>query len=129
MNAVEDQARTVFLAALVVAPEEWPALLDETCGDNAEVRKRVEQLLNDHQAMGRIHGRRGEGPDATVGGTPLAEGPGTTIGPYKLLEKIGEGGMGEVWMAEQREPMQRNVALKIIKAGMDTRQVIARFEA
>ena len=55
--------------------------------------------------------------------------PAPLIGPYKLLERIGEGGMGEVWMAEQRQPMQRKVALKIIKAGMDTRQVIARFEA
>ncbi len=54
---------------------------------------------------------------------PPAEFPGTTIGPYKLLEQIGEGGMGEVWMAEQRQPIQRRVALKIIKAGMDTTAV------
>ena len=61
--------------------------------------------------------------------SPITEGPGTVIGPYKLLQQIGEGGMGVVFMAEQTEPLQRTVALKIIKPGMDTRQVIARFEA
>ena len=61
--------------------------------------------------------------------TPITEQPGTVIGPYKLLQQIGEGGMGVVFMAEQTEPIQRTVALKIIKPGMDTRQVIARFEA
>ena len=60
---------------------------------------------------------------------PIAESAGTVIGPYKLLQQIGEGGMGVVFMAEQTEPVQRTVALKIIKPGMDTRQVIARFEA
>ena len=68
--------------------------------------------------------------DTTVApATALAEGPGTTIGRYKLLQKIGEGGFGAVYMAEQEEPVRRKVALKIIKLGMDTRQVIARFEA
>ena len=61
--------------------------------------------------------------------SPPAEHPGTLIGPYKLLEQIGEGGMGVVYMAEQQTPVRRRVALKIIKPGMDTRQVIARFEA
>ena len=60
---------------------------------------------------------------------PIAERPGTQIGPYKLLEEIGEGGMGVVYMAQQQEPVRRKVALKIIKPGMDTREVIARFEA
>src|SRR5688572_19228644 len=60
---------------------------------------------------------------------PIAERPGTIIGPYKLLEQIGEGGMGVVFLAEQQKPVKRRVALKVIKPGMDTRQVIARFEA
>ena len=60
---------------------------------------------------------------------PVTEQPGDSIGPYKLLQQIGEGGMGVVYMAEQTEPVERRVALKIIKPGMDTRQVIARFEA
>src|SRR5208282_155475 len=68
------------------------------------------------------------GPVPTVD-QRLPEGPGTHIGPYKLLQKIGEGGMGVVYMAEQEEPVRRKVALKIIKPGMDTAQVIARFEA
>src|SRR5208337_38332 len=58
-----------------------------------------------------------------------AKGPGSRIGPYKLLQQIGEGGMGTVYMAEQAEPVRRRVALKVIKPGMDTRQVVARFEA
>jgi serine/threonine protein kinase/WD40 repeat protein len=129
MNAIEDDARTIFLAALEVPADEWPALLDKTCGENSELRMRVDQLLCSHQALGSIHTRRTTGPGFTADTPPLAERPGTLIGPYKLLERIGEGGMGEVWMAEQRQPMQRRVALKIIKAGMDTRSVVARFEA
>ena len=70
------------------------------------------------------------GPFApTVDAPAPAEGPGTVIGPYKLLEKIGEGGFGIVYMAAQTEPVRRKVALKILKPGMDTRQVVARFEA
>src|SRR5207237_2439612 len=67
--------------------------------------------------------------DEAVAAVPLRERPGTVIGPYKLLQQIGEGGMGTVFMAEQTQPVQRKVALKVIKAGMDSRQVIARFEA
>ncbi len=67
-------------------------------------------------------------PDVTADRGVIGEQPGTRIGPYKLLQEIGEGGMGIVYMAEQTEPVERRVALKIIKPGMDTRQVIARFE-
>src|SRR5207248_4411968 len=65
----------------------------------------------------------------TVDAPPLVERPGTVIGPYRLMEQIGEGGMGLVFVAEQEEPVRRKVALKVIKPGMDSRQVIARFEA
>src|SRR5439155_9184953 len=64
--------------------------------------------------------------DVTIAGSGAASG---TIGPYRLLERLGEGGMGDVWLAEQMRPIHRRVALKVIKAGMDSRQVIARFEA
>ncbi len=68
-------------------------------------------------------------PDVPTQPRPITEGPGSRIGPYKLLQKIGEGGMGTVYMAEQEKPVRRRVALKIIKPGMDTDQVVARFEA
>src|SRR4051794_27253432 len=123
-----DRVRSIFLAAIEEYPaERWPAFLDGVCGD-AKLRIRVEHLLEAHQALGSIHVR--PTPEATATpGQRSADGPGSVIGPYKLLEPIGEGGMGTVYMAEQEQPVRRKVALKIIKAGMDTAQVIARFEA
>ena len=128
MTQLEEQARTVFLAALERAPEQWPAFLDEACAGNAELRARVEQLLHGHEALGSIHGGGAEPLAATLD-QPSHEAPGAMIGPYKLLQQIGEGGMGVVYTAEQTHPVQRQVALKIIKPGMDSRQVLARFEA
>jgi serine/threonine protein kinase/Flp pilus assembly protein TadD len=128
MTMIEDQARALFLAALERGPDQWPAFLDEACGGHAGVRARVEELLRAHQALGSIHAGRGGGPAATVD-LALAERPGTVVGPYKLLEQIGEGGFGVVFLAEQTQPVRRKVALKVLKAGMDTRQVVARFEA
>ncbi len=125
MTALEDQARSLFLAALEQEPGQWPTLLDRGCGDNAELRERVEQLLHAHQAMGSIRGA--DAPVTTF--EPLTERPGTVIGPYKLLEQIGEGGFGVVFMAEQIRPVRRKVALKVLKPGMQTRLVVARFEA
>src|SRR5262245_47181954 len=124
MTAIEDRARSVFLAALERPPDQWPAFLDEACGENSELRARIEQLLDAHQSLGSILGTA-----ATIHKTPIAEGPGAVIGPYKLLQHIGEGGMGTVWMAQQAGPVKRGVALKLIKAGMDSKQVITRFEA
>src|SRR5947208_1788974 len=109
MTAIEHQARLLFLAALERGPDQWPAFLDEACGGNTRVRARVQELLRAHQAMGSIHAARCVGPAATVD-LALAEQPGTVIGPYKLLQQIGEGGMGTVYLAEQSQPIQRQVA-------------------
>src|SRR5690349_1816164 len=111
MIAIEDQARSIFLVALERAPDHWPTFLGEACGDNAELRARVDQLLHAHQAMGSIHRGGADAPVATVD-DPVRERPGTVIGPYKLLEQIGEGGMGLVFVAEQQQPIKRRVALK-----------------
>jgi serine/threonine protein kinase len=127
MAAIEDQARSIFLAALERPADQWSGLLDEACGDNADLRARADQLLDAHRALGSIDG--GGPRDATVDDPPAAERPGAAVGPYKLLEPIGEGGFGVVFMAEQTRPVRRKVALKLIKPGMDTRQVVARFEA
>ena len=112
-------------------PEARAAYLDRACGGDAELRRRVEALLDAHDRGGRASSSRPalDADRRPVDQPPAAEGPGTVIGPYKLLEQIGEGGMGVVFMAEQTQPVRRKVALKVIKPGMDTRQVIARFEA
>src|SRR5579884_3908047 len=123
------------------------AFLDEACANQPEVRARLEKLLEAHDAPVSLFNKpavemdttlepaasssRGSGidEDSSFSSAPPAEKPGTRIGPYKLLQQIGEGGMGVVWMAEQTQPVQRKVALKVIKPGMDSRQVITRFEA
>src|SRR5207249_5074330 len=98
------------------------------CAGNEGLRKRVEALLHAHDAAASFLQPAPSAQARTADAQP-SERPGTLIGPYKLLQQIGEGGMGVVYMAEQQEPVRRNVALKIIKPGMDSRQVIARFEA
>jgi WD40 repeat protein/serine/threonine protein kinase len=106
------------------------AFLERACHGDAALRAHVEALLQAHQQVGgflRGHSAP-SGPVATVD-EPLTERPGTVIGPYTLREQIGEGGMGLVFVAEQQQPVRRKVALKVIKPGMDSRQVIARFEA
>ena len=120
---------SIYLAAIEISSDEQrSAYLDQVCGDDAELRARVGRLLAAQSKVGSFL----EAPAPEFNPTidqPIAEGPGTVIGPYKLLQKIGEGGFGVVYMADQMEPVKRRVALKIIKPGMDTRQVIARFEA
>src|SRR4051812_13098037 len=116
MTAIEDQARSLFLAALEREPDQWPAFLDEAC--DGAVRARVEELLSAHRAMGSIHAGRGGGLAATVD-LAVAERPGAAVGAYRLLEQIGEGGFGVVFLAEQSQPVRRRVALKVLKAGMD----------
>ena len=118
---------SIFAEALEKrSPEERAAFLDGACGPDAALRARVENLLKSHEHSGSFLRKP---LAATVDEPPLTERPGTVIGPYKLLQQIGEGGMGTVFMAEQTEPVRRMVALKIIKPGMDSKQVIARFEA
>jgi serine/threonine-protein kinase len=104
------------------------AFLEEACADNADLRRRLHKLIADHFKAGHFLEEPLIAAAATLN-RPVAECPGTMVGRYKLLEEIGEGGMGVVYLAEQQEPVRREVALKIIKPGMNTRQVIARFEA
>ncbi|MHC4211750.1 MAG: protein kinase domain-containing protein [Planctomycetota bacterium] len=120
----------IYNAALKKQSEkERSDYLDAVCGNNNPVRDRVEALLKAHHEAGDFLEVGDVGLDVTVEGRPVLEGPGTKIGRYKLLELIGQGGMGLVYLAQQQEPVRRQVALKIIKPGMDSRQVIARFEA
>jgi serine/threonine protein kinase/tetratricopeptide (TPR) repeat protein len=116
------------------------AFLDQACADQPELRARLDKLLEAHDAPASLLNKpaveAATSDEVSAGrwidpGGSLSpsEGPGTRIGSYKLLQQIGEGGMGVVYMAEQEQPVRRKVALKIIKPGMDSRQVIARFEA
>ena len=129
-------AKEIFLNAVEIAsPAERAALLDEACRGNPELRRRVEALLQAHERPESLLDKAAVSADVDLTTDAAAtmpfraEQPGTQIGPYKLLQQIGEGGMGTVFMAEQTHPVQRKVAIKIIKPGMDSRQVIARFEA
>lgn len=119
---IDSRLEVIFNAALLkVAPEERSAYLDGACGTDPDLRVRLESLLRAHDEAGRFL-------NATEA-TPGEEIPGAIIGRYKLLQQIGEGGFGMVYMAEQLEPVRRKVALKVIKLGMDTKQVVARFES
>jgi serine/threonine protein kinase/tetratricopeptide (TPR) repeat protein len=109
--------------------QERQAYLDEACRDNPSLRAEIDALLIAHYGQDDLLSGPILGFPVSPANSSISEGPGTVIGRYKLLEKIGEGGMAVVYMAEQQEPIRRKVALKIIKLGMDTRQVIARFEA
>ena len=125
--------RSIFGQVLEIeSPAERAAYLNEACGDNADLRSEVDSLLEAIDKAGNFM-KQPMAPAIEAGSTSdepsITERPGTVIGPYKLLQQIGEGGMGVVYMAEQQEPVRRKVALKIIKPGMDSHQVIARFEA
>jgi eukaryotic-like serine/threonine-protein kinase len=128
-------AEEVFLAALEIGtPEGRAAYLDRACRDDAGLRQRVERLLQAHPQVGSFLEKPAADPQVTTDPRtvePRAGGDavGGRVGPYKLLQKLGEGGMGAVYVAEQTEPVKRRVALKVIKAGMDSRQVVARFAA
>ena len=127
--AEQNLEQSIFLHAIGLAsPADCAAYLDEACRDNPQLRADLDALLAAHDRLGAALAPPIQ-PEGTQAFTPPTETAGSVIGPYKLLEPIGEGGMGTVWMAEQTEPIQRRVAVKVIKAGMDSKQVLARFEA
>src|SRR2546425_7428881 len=145
MNETHDSLRNIFVEALEIQDaQQRAAYLSQACGQDLALRREVEELIQAEAAAGKFL------PDqpatdaaraAIVGASealglrpaalkvPVTEAPGDRIGRYRLLEKIGEGGCGIVYMAEQEEPVRRRVALKVIKLGMDTKSVVARFEA
>lgn len=127
-------ARDLFLEAIENhPPENWMQFLTSACADDLSLREHVEKMLKVHDPTAKFMNR----PAAEIltgivdvqSGSQIDSIVGSTIGRYRILEKIGEGGMGDVYMASQLQPVQRKVALKIIKAGMNTREVVARFEA
>ncbi len=131
MKIQPHDAKGLFLAAIEMeSPQERCDFLDRACAGNPELRVRVDELMTSfEQANSFLEQKPAGGLFPTVVYDPVDEHPGATIGPYKLLQQIGEGGFGVVYMAEQTQPVRRKVALKIIKPGMDTKEVIARFEA
>ena len=119
----------IFAEALEKEGAERRTYLDRVCGSDTALRRELETLLCAHESAGGFLESPVLETDVHIDEIPVCEAPGTVIGRYKLLERIGEGGMAVVYMAEQQRPIRRKVALKIIKLGMDTKQVIARFEA
>ena len=119
----EHRLEEIFYAARELPPQERTTFLDSACGGDAELRREADSLLAAHDQAGQFLQ-----PTVVL---PMSSAPveksGDRIGRYKLLEQIGEGGFGVVWMAEQEEPVRRRVALKIIKLGMDTKEVVAWF--
>src|SRR5262245_23088752 len=126
-----DQAsseRAIFESAIEKdSPTERAAYVDAACGRDPALRQEVEALLAVHDRLGRIASFAADCGCTTA--VSAGDGSGTMIGPYRLLEQIGECGFGVVFMAEQLEPVRRKVALKVLKPGMESRQVLVRFEA
>jgi serine/threonine protein kinase len=141
MSQRDTALRTIFTRALEIEDErQRNTYLARACGADAQLRRQIEDLIQANDAAGAFLGGAGGAGDAAEPAapnasasarfvTPITEKPGDQIGPYKLLQPIGEGGCGVVYMAEQEQPVRRTVALKVIKLGMDTKSVIARFEA
>src|SRR5438067_12901689 len=118
----------IFKAAVKLTPDQRQHFVAAACAGLPQLQEDVEALLHEHDESGSFISRPALKGSTTDLFCPT-EGPGTQIGPYKLREQIGQGGFGVVFVAEQEKPVRRKVALKIIKPGMDTKDVIARFEA
>ncbi|HEV3444551.1 MAG TPA: serine/threonine-protein kinase, partial [Gemmataceae bacterium] len=128
-----DEEQIFAVARKIESPQARVSYLDQICSGNAALRARLQALLHAHERDGGLLKTPSVVAAASAvgdaAGAAIIDGPGSLIGPYKLLEQIGEGGFGVVFMAEQQRPMRRKVALKVLKPGMDTRSVVARFEA
>src|SRR6476619_4888505 len=128
MNA-EQREEALFEGALKLSAAERGAYFDKECAGDAILRRRVEGLLEAFERADSFMKEPVTAERTARLSLPPTEKPGDRIGRYKLLEQIGEGGCGVVYVAEQEQPVRRRVALKVIKPGMDSRQVVARFEA
>ena len=127
-HALDEEA--IFnVARKIDSPDAREAYLRQVCEGNEPLRARVDALLKVHEQEKSFLESPVAPSLATIEDAKITEAPGTVIGPYKLMEEIGEGGMGLVFVAEQQHPVRRKVALKVIKPGMDSRQIISRFEA
>ncbi len=125
MGDPSSRAKAIFLAALEGhTPEQWPAFVELACAGDSGLRAEVEKLLRARLALGSFHEMPRSDPCVPTGASV-----GTLLGPYRLLEPLGEGGMGTVYLAQQTAPVKRLVALKLVRPGMDSAQVVARFEA
>ena len=120
-----EHVAALFEAAVSLDPAQRPAFLDRACGDDGSLRQEVEELLSADAAAGSFLRH----PVFDLPTADDSHASQRTIGPYHLLELIGQGGMGEVWLAEQRQPVRRRVAIKLIKVGMDTKEIVGRFES
>jgi hypothetical protein len=129
MANAPSELRDIFCEAMdYKTSHERSQYLDKSCRGKPELRARVEALLRAHGEASRFL-QETPGQSAADSDKTSHEVPGTILGPYRLLEQIGEGGFGLVFLAEQQHPVRRQVAIKVLKPGMDSRQVIARFEA
>jgi WD40 repeat protein/serine/threonine protein kinase len=125
-----DNTEAIFWAALAIdSADERAQLLDRACGDDRPLRAQLEEMLAAYPKAEHFLEQPVAAAAAMIEPRSWTEHPGVMVGPYKLLEQIGEGGMGTVWMGQQTKPVKRLVALKLIKAGLDSKQFIARFEA
>jgi WD40 repeat protein/serine/threonine protein kinase len=127
-NNLIDEKEVFNRARRIATPERRTAYLQEACDHDPAAMQRILELIRVHEQDASFLESSPVVREVTIA-EPVAERPGTVIGPYKVLEQIGEGGFGIVFMAEQQQPVRRKVALKVLKPGMDTKQVVARFEA